>query len=142
MFILQPMANNGAARARNWCFTLQINEWTNWSDQAAAIEAHPSVRGWIYQLEEAETGQLHLQGYVEFTDALRFNTVRAIAPSAHWETRKGTREQCIDYCRKTETRIDGPWFSDEQFLEATGQGKRSDLDRAVALLGETKSLKR
>lgn len=43
----------------------------------------------------------------------------------HVERRRGTREEAREYCRKEESRVDGPWEKGDFGLG--GQGKRSDL---------------
>lgn len=58
-------------------------------------------------------------------------------PSAHCEKRKGSREQARDYCRKVDTRTDGPW---ECGTFTKGQGQRTDLEDATTALMETRSL--
>ena len=45
---------------------------------------------------------------------------------AHIEMRKGTVQDCVDYCSKEETRVDGPWRGGEINLKDQ-QGSRSDL---------------
>lgn len=82
----------------------------------------------IYQLEECpDTKRHHLQGYVEFTNSIRLNRIKELLgdPAIHIERRKGNRDQARDYCRKEDTRIDGPW---EHGTWTKGQGNRSDLD--------------
>lgn len=73
------------------------------------------------------TNRPHVQGYIEFTSPIRYGRIKQILgdPAVHLEQRKGTREQAIAYCRKEETRIDGPW---EVGTRPGGQGKRTDLD--------------
>lgn len=44
---------------------------------------------------------------------------------AHYEPRKGTREQARDYSRKDDTRVGGPW--ERGTWEAGGSGTRNDL---------------
>lgn len=107
-------------------------------------EYRPTITGdvkyIICQLEEcSETGRTHLQGYIEFTKAVRYTAVQRILDdnTAHVEKRKGSREQARAYCSKLETRIDGPW---ECGAWSKGQGERTDLQSACDSLLETKSL--
>lgn len=81
----------------------------------------------IWQKEKCpDTGRLHLQGYTEFKNAIRITGAKKWLgdQSAHFETRKGTREQAQEYCKKTESRVEGPWELGEWIK---GQGARSDL---------------
>lgn len=106
------------SQARAWVFTLNNPQgpidWTQFE----------KVRYAIYQEERGDNGTLHYQGYVEFSGPLRLAGVRKILPRAHWEPRRGTREQAKEYASKEETRISGPFEYGEFVLE---QGKRTDL---------------
>lgn len=80
----------------------------------------------IYQLEKCpKTGRLHYQGYVEFDKAYTTKTIKKILNNegAHLEPRKGTQLEAINYCKKAESHIEGPW----EYGEPKEQGKRNDL---------------
>jgi hypothetical protein len=113
--------------SRHWCFTLnnpkdQLNfEDVKWCKYA------------IWQKESApDTGTEHYQGYVEFSKPVRMSALRTALPGAHYEVRRGSREQAREYCRKPD-RIDGPW--EFGTWSEVGQGKRSDLEAAITTLG-------
>lgn len=89
------------------------------------------VRYGVYQREKGEQGTEHFQGYVEFSTKKTFAALKTWLPTAHFEVRKGTREQARNYCMKEDTRVDGPW---EHGTWATQQGKRTDLEGAVQTL--------
>lgn len=121
--------NPNGRRARSWCFTLNNpSEPLSWPD---------TVRYAIYQLESGDSGTRHYQGYVEFSNPVRLGTCRSLIPGAHWETRRGTREQARDYCKKEESRLDGPWEHGEWI---GGQGRRTDLATIKEKLDEGCSL--
>jgi len=84
-----------------------------------------AVRYIVFQKERAATGHVHYQGYVEFKKAHRLNGVRRlVSRNAHFEPRRGTPAEAIAYCKKEDTRLEGPW----EFGEASkGQGQRSDI---------------
>lgn len=66
---------------------------------------------WICQLEKCpKTGQLHLQGYIEATQRLRWTELK-LPKEIHWEFAKGNRLKNIEYCSKEESRVSGPYFS-------------------------------
>lgn len=92
------------------------------------------VRYGVYQLEKGAQGTPHYQGYAELTKPVRFSTLKKWLPTAHFEPRRGTREQARDYCMKEESREDGPW--EHGSWEAGGQGKRNDIISAVDTLKE------
>lgn len=85
------------------------------------------VRYLIFQHERGgTTGRDHLQGYVEFRNTVRIAQAQRILgiEGGHLEPRRGTRAQAIDYCRKEETRVAGPWEVGQADLQP---GKRNDL---------------
>ena len=78
----------------------------------------------VWQKEKApETGHIHYQGYIELTKKCRITALKKIYPTIHFEIRKGTQQQAIDYCKKEETRVEGPFI----FGTPKKQGKRNDL---------------
>ena len=90
----------------------------------------------IYQKEKGASGTPHLQGYVEFKTNKRLSAVRKICSTAHWETRKGTQQQAIDYCTKKDvTYVDGPWDAGDR--KEDKQGKRTDLELACATAAQS-----
>lgn len=94
----------------------------------------PDLQGWFdsghldyacWQMEMGESGTLHLQGYIELSRSQRLSFVRKVIPGAHWEHRRGTREQARDYARKDDTRVDGPW--EIGVWVPGGSGRRTDI---------------
>lgn len=78
----------------------------------------------IAQMELAPTTSLkHVQGYCEFSKKLRLTGVKALLPRAHWEQRKGTREEARAYCQKEESRLEGPF----EWGTWTGAQEKSNL---------------
>ncbi len=103
------------SRRRNWCFTLHLPDDTEYERTSANryLEIDkPTVRYAVWQLETCpSTGRLHLQGYIEFTDSKRKRAVKLILGSnrVHLEPRFASREQAREYCRKDDSRTEGPW---------------------------------
>ena len=92
----------------------------------------------IYQLEKgSESGRIHLQGYCQLKTKKRITGLKKLHGTAHWEASRGSLQQNIDYCSKSETRLDGPWRTGTG-IEA---GFRSDLLQSKKIIDETKSLK-
>lgn len=77
----------------------------------------------VYQLEMGENKTKHIQGYVIFKGNQRLAGLKKLHPRAHWEVRRGTHEQALEYCTKDDTRIKEPVI----WGEPPAQGKRSDL---------------
>lgn len=94
----------------------------------------------VFQLERApRTGRLHLQGYSELTGTARYKWIQSHWPnfgSAHFEVRQGSRDQAINYCKKDESRISGPWEIGDNY----GQGKRTELDEIAREIREGKTM--
>jgi len=101
-------------RGRDWCYTL--NNYTDVEvDGLKMIECKYHVMGW----EVGENGTKHIQGYIEFVNALGFDSVKSKLFRAHIEKRQGTRSQAAEYCKK-----------DKLFVEIgvfTQQGERTDI---------------
>lgn len=102
--------------ARSWCYTL--NNYT--LDELLTVEGI-QCRYHIWGLEVSATGTPHIQGYVEFAKVMRLAGVRKLIGRAHWEVRRGTRDQARTYCQK-----DGEWDESGDF-DAGGQGTRNDV---------------
>ncbi len=116
------------SRATHWLFTV------NYRDETLAPEASEETfedlfaelnpRFLVCQRERGVDGTLHDQGYVEFTDRKTLLGVRRLLPRAHWEPRRGTRDQAREYSRKEDTRVAGPWEFGRWELEP---GRRTDI---------------
>jgi hypothetical protein len=116
-----------ASRARTWCFTINNPTAQDLLHLHTKLPTMQEFRFIIFQLEMGlESATRHVQGYVEFKTSMRFQKAkRMINAKAHLERRRGSQQQAIDYCEKTETRLDGPWRYGTPATD--GQGKRTDL---------------
>lgn len=128
------------SRSRAWCFTLNgIPEDTTEEEVRAYMPQDDGVF-WSCQVERApKTGTIHLQGYVNWSNAKSFKRMAALFPKAHLEIARGTVDENTNYTGKEETRISGPYDYKGRLWEKPGQGKRTDLtdftDRFVAKRG-------
>lgn len=89
--------------AKHWCFT-----WNNYPEGGSGCmeEAFRSTaKAWVFQEEVGESGTPHFQGYVEFTDKLRPLSL-GLDEKIHWEKKKKTVKNCIDYCSDPDKRAD------------------------------------
>lgn len=105
---------------------------------SVAIQSLRHFRYCIYQQERGESGTSHFQGYVEFSSPVRASVISRLYRGIHVEKRRGTRDQARDYCRKEDTREDGPF--ELGIWEGGGQGKRTDLGDACQLLLQTRDV--
>lgn len=112
-------------RVRNYMFT-----WNNpEEDSESALDMfrlfHQDMTYIRFQLEIGETGTPHFQGYIEYNRAITISTLRKRIPiNIHWEPRRGTQKQAIEYVWKIETSINDTqveWGTPKE------QGKRTDL---------------
>lgn len=74
-----------------------------------------------------KTNKAHLQGYIEFGKPTKWNYLMGTIGKMHVCSRKGTPQQCFDYCTKQKTRKEGtlPW---QGGVMSKGSGSRSDLE--------------
>lgn len=110
--------------ARNYVFTIN-----NYENNLEPFDFVPEDCFIAWQAEIGEQGTPHLQGYLELPDKQRISYLKKLHPKAHWEARRGTQEQAIDYATKWEdpTYVDGPW----SYGEPKNQGKRTDISEFV-----------
>lgn len=94
------LSKKSSARSRSWCGT-----WNNYT--AIDYESLLNDDRFSYVIigkEIGESGTPHLQFYVRFENAVRFNTLKKYYPKVHFEIAKGNAAQNIAYCSK-----DGAW---------------------------------
>lgn len=108
-------------RLRAWVFTIPLsstfsvgetapgdNDDGKWWDPWATCFCEETVRYVVAGLETCpETGRLHWQGYVEFTQAVDLSRVKQELDCAwvHLEPRRGTQQQAMDYCKKGDSGV-------------------------------------
>ncbi len=105
--------------SKNWLFTLNNptsdkvpEQWTN------------EVNYCIWQEEKGANGTPHLQGYLQLKKKSRLSALKKMCATAHWEPRKGTHLQAVEYCSKEATRTKGPFTFGSPTVTA---GQRNDL---------------
>lgn len=118
----RPGGRRKQNRGRFYCFTLNNPDGV---PTLATFGEH--ARYLIYGHEVGERGTEHLQGYVQFDQAVAFSTVCGALPEAHFEPAKGTPEQNRVYCTK-----DGIFVEEGEMV--AGQGARSDLNAVVTAI--------
>lgn len=113
---------------RNWCIT--IFNVQPYEHIKAILELHDHVKYCIWQEEKCpDTGRRHLQMYLESSKKVRLSAIKKLLEDTtiHGERRMGSRTQARDYCRKEESRVDGPWEYGE--WEQKNPGRRTDLEQ-------------
>ena len=119
------------SQAKTWMFTFN-NPGDSAFDYCCGLE----LFNWkyIFQFEiGVNDGTRHIQGFIDTVTKVRFSTMRtrmaeAGFAGAHLEGCRN-RKIGINYCRKQETRDEGPYTNFSAFeLEAAGQGRRRDLE--------------
>lgn len=75
-----------------------------------------------WQLERVTT--THIQAYVELKKQAERSTLLRLFPHSHIELCRGSQEQCIRYCTKEESRVEGPW----EVGEKSRPGTRTDIN--------------
>lgn len=91
-----PSAKAKTLRSRKWCFT--INNYDEKENDT--ITQLLSDGKYVVGEEKGEAGTPHLQGYVEYTSARTFASMKKLLPRAHIEKAKGNTKQNYDYCTK------------------------------------------
>lgn len=114
-------------RSRNWCFTA-------WKplDWGYIVETRAD---YIIVGEEVcpTTGKVHYQGYVEFPNPIGLGGLKKLFGSeTHFEPRRGTQKQAIEYCKKDRKYIEYGGLKEDR------QGERTDLQKVLDLIKEGK----
>lgn len=113
-------------KSRGWCFT--INNYTQ--DEIDAIAANePNFRYCLIGKEVGEEGTPHLQGYVSFKNAVRFESVKAVVGQrAHIEIARGNVEQNFKYCSKEGDIVE--WGERPLFQSEKGKKEKERYENA------------
>lgn len=99
----------------------------------------------VWQLETCpSTGTLHAHVAFRTKDRLRLSQVVDLLPACYrFATSEAQFKKYMDYSRKVHTREDGPWTlgATEAGEPAVSQGKRTDWDKAKAMLDAGKPMR-
>lgn len=112
-------------RFRNFCFTtfnLDLNH--------SVLALDDDIRYLVLQKEKCPTSNReHYQGYCELSNQKRLSTIKDLFDdnTMHVEKRRGTAQEASNYCKKVESRIDGPW----EYGTISSPGRRTDIHAAV-----------
>jgi len=133
----------GPSRHRNWVFTAFKPEGESlegFEECIKKIYCVDATQYCIFQVEKApDTQAIHAQGYFQLKNPKSLTGVkRSFSGIHHYEPRRGTHKEAIEYCSKEESRVRAPVSFG---LGKDDQGFRSDLERCKAMLDDGKSMR-
>lgn len=122
------MSNNSIS-ARWYFFTISATLFNNDSELVKQFfNSLPHIKHWVFQMEKGsqstelnKNGYLHFQCSACFDIPLKFSTVHNAITKINPDYKQIHLEQCrasdasILYCSKSQTRVNGPWFSSVSF---------------------------
>lgn len=121
-----------AKQLRSFCWTdFDVSEQRKvWWLEAEAFEYV------VFQKEKCpDTEREHYQGFAKLKARTSFNKVKeTVGDDVHLEPARSVK-QAIAYCKKEDTRVDGPW----ERGDPPAMGKRSDLEVAAEMIGQKRS---
>ncbi|ALE29785.1 replication associated protein [Lake Sarah-associated circular virus-42] len=138
------------SRGKSWCFTIHSRgegDDCDWLLHPIGTAEPPSAfwdddpfewgcQFMIFQMERCpETGKLHLQGALQLDKQQRLSFMKKLHKTAHWEVMKGNWTQSIEYCSKSETKVNGPWEAGDR----PKMGQRTDLETIGKMVKENKT---
>jgi len=93
-----------------------------------------------WQLEAGDkNGHPHLQGHLELQASQYVSWLHAhVSSTAGFLVRRGTAQQCNEYCHKEKGRLEGPW---ELGKTSNGPGSRTDLEAVREAIREGASMR-
>ncbi len=89
-------------RARSWCYTWNNHTDEDWHTQHS-IFSKCKIAKHICQEEMGKCGTPHIQGFIQFRNAINFSTLKKINKKIHWEVCRNIPAS-INYCSKVATR--------------------------------------
>lgn len=105
------MENNDKKLSTDWCFTWNVQDegmlMATWRTITDTVENSGKFTFIRMQVERGDSGNLHIQGFLVMRTRSRWATINRWfgIGGAHWEVRKGTRTDAVEYCKKTDTRV-------------------------------------
>ncbi len=134
--------------AKDWMFTINNPTKKDWKK----IWRFP-YRYLIFSIEMAST--VHIQGFVQLEEKIRFTAVKKLHKQAHWEKRRGTPYEASHYCEKPvvgctcaiceqeridDTHLDGPYI--DGFISVETQYKVHEIAKTIKEYGFTRAVER
>lgn len=104
---ISPEGNTKKLRARSWFFTWNSPDISA-SQLISLLNGAGEVNKLAFQLERGDGGNEHYQGVCNFRNQLQFKSLKGLHTAIHWEKCRDLK-RALEYCTKSDTRIDGPW---------------------------------
>ncbi len=122
---------------RSWIFVIN-NPTEDDKFQVHSLSESSNVDRFIVQLERGSINRtLHLQGYIEYKNPIRFAGIKRKLERAHIERRTGSAQKAWEYCSKPPS-LEG---EEEEYKITKGDppgggrpGRRSDLSTVVEIV--------
>ncbi len=90
-------------RARSWCFTWNNHTEENWHT-CTSLFNNMKIHKMVCQEEKGKNGTRHIQGFIQFNNAINFTTLKKIDEKIHWEVCRNIQAS-VNYCSKKDTRV-------------------------------------
>ncbi len=87
-------------RSRKWCITINNPVINDKKIYFKKLTQRHTFIDYIFGLEKGEEGTPHIQGFVNFKNAITFRSMKKAFPKAHIEKAKGSIKQNFEYCSK------------------------------------------
>lgn len=109
------------SQSKDWCFT----DFADFEEAIPIYKRMDKANYVVFQEEKCpDTGRLHLQGFIQMKKRVRLTGMKKLfGDKVHFERRRGTVQEAIDYCKKSESST-GRVFEEGKVVS---QGFRSDL---------------
>lgn len=134
------------SRIRNICVT-----HNNFKAADIAVYKSLTYSYIVLSNEYSGSGTNHIQGYIEFKNAVSFKNLKLKLPKAHFEKRRGSSRQAAGYCKKGieednnyEKYVENPGDEYEEIFEdgvLSQQGKRTDISKLTDMIENGESLR-
>lgn len=122
--------------AKNWCYTLNNPTLVDENKITTLYASTENITYHCYQTESGDNGTRHIQGFIQLEKKKAMHLTKRYFENdtVHLEVARGTSLQASEYCKKPESRVEGP--SGEEGQLKGGKGKRTDIDAFVESMKE------
>lgn len=107
----KPNNKSRSGGCKCWCFTWHVEVDAEGKPRHTPV-LHAEMDYICCQLEQCPTTkQFHWQGYVEMREREQLSMMKTVlAKTVHWEKRRGSQKEAIDYTKKDDTAVADTWF--------------------------------